>query len=199
MHKDNVCMYIFSLYPLYVYINRQWLNPIINSGIFFHGHWIQELSFLSTSPPGLRGTEMWGGGFSTGYELFGQIFISGGYKKNKTTASGSYMHVSRIQNEGNCSLNSRETLHLHWQLCPARRTAGNWVLHKYIESLSDMLLRALLWMKILRLLFITFYCERMVKILQKRQISWFVFSMLIRAPLISWIECILYKETLSMQ
>lgn len=64
-------------------------------------------------PPGLRGTEMRGGGFSAGYELFGQIFISGGYKKNKTTASRSYMHVSRIQNEGDCSLNGREALHLH--------------------------------------------------------------------------------------
>lgn len=106
-------------------------------------------------PAGLRGTEMWGGGFSAGYELFGQIFISGGYKKNKTTASRSNMHVSCIQNEGDCSLNGREALHLHWQLCPAWRTAGNWVLHKYIKPEQRFFSKALLSMKILCLLFIT--------------------------------------------
>lgn len=68
---------------------------------------------------------MRGGGFSAGYELFGQIFISGGHQKNKTAAAGSYMHVSSIQDEGNGALNGGETLYLHGQLCPARRAAGN--------------------------------------------------------------------------
>ena len=74
---------------------------------------------------GLRRTEMRGGGFPAGYELFGQIFISGGNQENKTTTARSYMHVSSIQDEGDCTLNCGETLHLHGQLGPARRTAGN--------------------------------------------------------------------------
>lgn len=65
------------------------------------------------------------GGFSTGYELFGQIFISRGHEENETTAAGSYMYVSGIQDEGDCSLNGGETVHLHRQLSPAGRTAGN--------------------------------------------------------------------------
>lgn len=99
----------------------------------------QEFSFSKPQQPqhafltsGLRGTEMWGGGFSTGNELFGQIFISGGHQKNKTTASGSYMHVSSIKDEGNCTLNSGETLYLHGQLCPAWRAAGNWILQTWV-------------------------------------------------------------------
>lgn len=68
---------------------------------------------------------MRGGGFSAGYELFGPIFISGGHQENETTAAGSHVHVSGVQDEGNCSLNGGETLHLHGQLGPAQRAAGN--------------------------------------------------------------------------
>lgn len=75
--------------------------------------------------PGLPGTEMRGGGFSAGYELFGQIFISGGHQENTPSAARSYMHVSSIQDEGDCAFNRRETLYLHRQLSPAWRTAGN--------------------------------------------------------------------------
>lgn len=68
---------------------------------------------------------MRGGGFSAGYELFGQIFIGGGHQENTTTAAGSHMHVSGVQDEGNRAPNGGETLHLHGQLGPARRAAGN--------------------------------------------------------------------------
>lgn len=86
---------------------------------------------LSTLP-GLRGTEMWGGGFSARYELLGQISISWGHQENKTTAARSHMHVSSIKNEGDCALNGGETLYLHGQLGPARGTAGNWLLHTWM-------------------------------------------------------------------
>lgn len=91
----------------------------------------QQLSVFFTFP-GLRGTEMRGGGFSAGYELFGQIFISGGHQENATSAVRSYMHVSCIQDEGDCAANGGETLYLHGQLGPARRTAGNWVLQTWM-------------------------------------------------------------------
>lgn len=102
-------------------------------------HMNGEISFQQQQPPlsafshlpGLRGTEMWGGGFSAGYELFGQIFISGGHQENKTAAAWSYMHVSSIQDEGDCALNGGETLYLHGQLGPSRRAAGNWVLQTW--------------------------------------------------------------------
>ena len=68
---------------------------------------------------------MRGGGFSAGYELFGQIFISGGHQENKTAAARSDMYVSSIQDEGDSTLNGGETLHLHRQLGPSRRAAGN--------------------------------------------------------------------------
>lgn len=74
---------------------------------------------------GLRGTEMWRGGFYSGYELFGQIFISGSNQENETAAAGSHMHVSGIQDEGDGSPNGRETLYLHRQLCASWRTPGN--------------------------------------------------------------------------
>lgn len=99
-------------------------------GIFFHQARATLSVFLTSI--GLRGTEMWGGGFSVGYELFGQIFIGGGHQENTTTAVGSYLHVSSIQDEGDSSLNGRETLYLHGQLGPARRTAGNWVLQTWM-------------------------------------------------------------------
>lgn len=88
--------------------------------------------------PGLWGTEVRGGGFSAGYELFGQIFISGGHQESETTAARSYVHVSSIQDEGNCAFNGGETLHLHRQFCPSRRTAGNWLVQTqcYIITLT---------------------------------------------------------------
>lgn len=85
----------------------------------------QQLLSVFLISIGLRGTEMRGGGFSAGYELFGQIFIGGGHQENAATAVGSYVHVSSIQDEGDCSLNGGETLYLHRQLGPAWRTAGN--------------------------------------------------------------------------
>lgn len=65
------------------------------------------------------------GGFSAGYELFGQIFISGGHAESTTTAAGRNMHVSGIQDEGDCPFNGGETVHLHGQLRGARRIAAN--------------------------------------------------------------------------
>jgi len=85
---------------------------------------------------------MRGGGFSAGYELFGQIFIGGGHQENKTTAAGSYVHVPGVQDEGNCALNGGEALYLHGQFGPARRTAGNlvlqtWMLNNTYSSLHE--------------------------------------------------------------
>lgn len=80
----------------------------------------------STSlPSGLWRTEMWRGGFPSGYELFGQIFVSGSYQENKTSTSGGYLHVSCVKDEGDGSIISGKTLYLYGPLCPPWRAAGN--------------------------------------------------------------------------
>lgn len=84
------------------------------------------------SPPGLRRAEVRGGGFSAGDELFGQIFISGGHQENKTAAARSNLHVSSIQDEGDCPPHCREALHLHGQLGPSRGAAGNYLLQTWL-------------------------------------------------------------------
>lgn len=68
---------------------------------------------------------MWRGGFSSGYELFGQIFISGSHQENKTPTSGGYLHVSCIKDEGDGAIISGKTLYLYRQLYPSWRAAGN--------------------------------------------------------------------------
>lgn len=116
---------------------KEWLLKRCNRCFFF---FFKDIFFYFTNiimtslslsiyiyfvPSGLWRTEMWRGGFPSGYELLGQIFILGSHQENKTTTSGGHLHVSCIKDEGDGAIISRTTLYLYGQLCPSRRAVGN--------------------------------------------------------------------------
>lgn len=73
------------------------------------------------------------GSFPLGYELFGQIFVCGTHKKIQITITGSYVHVSGVQNEGDHPANCGEIVHIYRQFHQTQRVTGKCTTKKKIH------------------------------------------------------------------